>query len=93
MTDQFTPAWYIRQMLAREGVTQTEAAARMGISAAYLSDMLNGRRRVSPEIVELAVDRIETADKNAARLDLHRLGAASDGWILDRAKSQFKQEG
>jgi len=84
MSDQFTPAWYIRKMLERERVTQQEAAARVGISAAYLSDMLNGRRRVGPEIVELLIDRVETQDKAAARRDLHKLGAAADGWILDR---------
>jgi len=82
--DQFTPAWYLRSMLEREGVSQKDAAERLGISAAYLSDMLNGRRRIGPEIVELAVERIETQDKAAARRDLHRLGAAADGWILDR---------
>lgn len=84
MSEQFTPAWYLRKMLEREGVLQAEAAKRMGISGAYLSDMLNGRRRISPEICELAIDRIETTDKAAARRDLHRLGAAADGWILDR---------
>ena len=56
----------------------------MGISAAYLCDMLQGRRRVSPEIVELVVDRVETQDKDAARRDLHKLGAAADGWIVER---------
>jgi len=84
MGEQFTPAWYISRMLAREKVSQKDAAARIGISAAYLSDMLNGRRRIRPEIVELVVDRIETMDKEAARRDLHRLGAASDGWIIER---------
>lgn len=84
MGEQFTPSWYIRKMLEREGVSQQDAAKRMGISAAYLSDMLNGRRRISPEICELAVDRIETHDKTSARVDLHRLGAAADGWILER---------
>lgn len=84
MSEQFTPAWYLRKMLERELVTQKEAAERMGISAAYLSDMLNGRRRIGPEVCELAVERIETKDKPAARRDLHRLGAAADGWILQR---------
>ena len=63
---------------------QKDAAARIGISAAYLNDMLKGRRRVSPEIVELVVDRIETQDKDAARTVLHKLGAAADGWIIFR---------
>lgn len=80
--DQFTPAWYLRSMLEREKVSQKEAAERMGISAAYLSDMLNGRRRIGPEICELAVELIETTDKYAARRDLHRLGAAADGWVI-----------
>lgn len=84
MSDQFTPAWYLRKMLERERVSQKDAAERMGISAAYLSDMLNGRRRIGPEICELAVERIETQDKTHARIDLHRLGAAADGWILER---------
>lgn len=82
--EMFTPAWYISRMLEREKVSQKDAAARIGISAAYLCDMLNGRRRVSPEIVELVVERIETQDKVAARNDLHRLGAAADGWIVER---------
>lgn len=80
--DIFSPAGYISAMLRREGVLQKDAAARLGISAAYLSDMLNGRRRIGPEIVELVVDRIETQNQSAARLDLHRLGAAADGWIV-----------
>lgn len=84
MTEQFTPAWYISRMLEREKVLQKDAAARLGISAAYLSDMLNGRRRIGPEIVELVVERVETQDKDAARRDLHRLGAAADGWLLNR---------
>lgn len=82
--DIYTPAGYIRRMLAREKVSQQDAAARIGISAAYLSDMLNGRRRIGPEIVELVVERIETQDKDAARRDLHKLGAAADGWIIFR---------
>jgi len=81
--DMFTPAWYIARILERQHVTQKEAAQRIGISAAYLCDMLNGRRRIGPEIVELVVDRIETTDKYAARKDLHRLGAAADGWLID----------
>lgn len=78
-----TPAWYIRAMLKREHVTQREAAKRLGISEAYLSDMLNERRRIGPEMVALVVERIETADKNAAMSDLHALGAAADGWIIE----------
>ncbi len=80
---EYTPAWYLTQMLKRHGILQKDAAARLGISAAYLSDMLNGRRRIGPEIVELAVERIETEDRDAARRDLHRLGAAADGWIIE----------
>ena len=79
-----TPAGYITLMLRRERVSQKDAAERLGISAAYLSDMLNGRRRIGPEIVELVVERIETQDKVAARIDLHRLGSAADGWIVQR---------
>lgn len=84
LDDPFTPAGYITLMLRREGVSQKDAASRLGISAAYLSDMLNGRRRIGPEIVELVVERIETQDKNAARTDLHKLGSAADGWIVVR---------
>lgn len=82
--DIFTPAGYIAAMLRREKVLQKDAADRLGISAAYLSDMLKGRRRVGPEIVELVVERIETQDKDAARRDLHKLGAAADGWVIFR---------
>lgn len=81
-----TPAGYLTALLRREGILQKDAAARIGISAAYLSDMLNGRRRIGPEVVELIVDRIETTDKAAARRDLHMLGAAADGWIVDALK-------
>jgi len=71
-------------MLVRHKLSQKDAATRIGISAAYLCDMLNGRRRIGPEIVELVVERIETEDKELARRDLHRLGAAADGWIVER---------
>lgn len=83
-SDVFTPASYIGRMLQREKVSQKDAAERMGISAAYLCDMINGRRRIGPEMVELAVEHIETQDKNAARRDLHMLGAAADGWLVTR---------
>lgn len=82
--DIFTPAGYITAMLRREKVLQKDAAHRLGISAAYLSDMLKGRRRIGPEIVELVVERVETQDKDAARRELHKLGAAADGWIIFR---------
>jgi transcriptional regulator with XRE-family HTH domain len=83
MTDSLTPAWYVSAMLQREGVLQKEAARRIGISGAYLSDMLNGRRRIGPEMISLLVEHVETVDKKAALRDLHRLGAASDGWLVE----------
>jgi transcriptional regulator with XRE-family HTH domain len=82
MSEFMTPAWYVSNMLQREGVLQKDAAKRMGISSAYLSDMINGRRRIGPEMVALLIEHIETQDKDAARRDLHLLGAAADGWII-----------
>lgn len=77
-----SPAGYVAAMLRREQVSQRDAAKRIGISEAYLCDMLRARRRIGPEMVELIVQCIETEDKDAARLDLHRLGAEADGWIV-----------
>jgi transcriptional regulator with XRE-family HTH domain len=82
MDDPFSPGWYAGNMIQRAGISQKEAAARMGISAAYLSDMLKGRRRIGPEMVALLVEHVETHDKDAARRDLHHLGAAADGWLI-----------
>jgi transcriptional regulator with XRE-family HTH domain len=83
MTDhELTPAWYVRRIIERAGITQREAAKRLCISEAYLSDMLKSRRRIGPEMVELIVDRIETENMEAARVDLHFLGASADGWLV-----------
>jgi len=44
----------LRSARLRKGWTQTEAAARMGMTQAYLNFLENGKRRLTPELVRRA---------------------------------------
>lgn len=77
-----TACWYLAAMIRRHKLTQRQAAERLGVSEQYLSDIVNGRRYVTPELANAAVEKIETTDRPAALRDLHTLGAEQHGWIV-----------
>jgi transcriptional regulator with XRE-family HTH domain len=77
-----TASWYIAVMIQHHRLSQKEAAQRLGVSEQYLSDVVNGRRYVTPKLANAAVEKIETRDKLAALRDLHLLGAEQHGWIV-----------
>ena len=43
-----TPAEMIRHAMTQQGMLQRDLAASVGASAAYISDLLHGSRRLSP---------------------------------------------
>ena len=75
----------IEACLRRHGLSQKEAAEKLGISQGYLCDVLKGRRRVTPELASLVADRIEIESKSEFLADVHYLGALQDGWKISRA--------
>jgi addiction module HigA family antidote len=59
-----TIAQRIRAEAARHALTQAALAARLGISAQYVSDILSGRRSVSP-FVAVRLERVLGMDAAA----------------------------
>lgn len=60
------------------GHKQSDIAKRLGVSQAYLSDMLNGRRRINPPMLDKLADLLSIDRKSIARL--HKVGAREQGW-------------
>jgi hypothetical protein len=70
----------LKDSLGRSEVTQRGAAKLMGISPQYLHDVIAGRRRLTPELLSLWVNLVETMEKEELRQSLSILGAEADGW-------------
>ena len=49
---QFTPVDRLRHLMEEHALTQAELARRAGVPVTSLSDILNGKRRISPGIRE-----------------------------------------
>jgi HTH-type transcriptional regulator/antitoxin HigA len=47
---EFTPVERLRHLMEEHGLTQAEVARRTGVAVTSLSDILNGKRRISPRI-------------------------------------------
>jgi HTH-type transcriptional regulator/antitoxin HigA len=47
---EFTPVERLRHLMEEHGLTQAELARRTGVAVTSLSDILNGKRRISPRI-------------------------------------------
>ena len=73
---QFTEL--LEGILTTSKITQTEASARMGISAAYLSDIKQGKRSPTPEIIQLLTDVFALTRKQSTAL--HEAAARDKGF-------------
>ena len=82
------PCHIVFSVIERAGLMQKDAARLLGISPAYLSDVISGRRRVTPEMAELVCDRIEQEHADALRADFALFGAMADGWDVRRIRPQ-----
>lgn len=47
---EFTPVERLRRLMAEHSLTQAELARRTGVAVTSLSDILNGKRRISPRV-------------------------------------------
>ncbi|MGO9469047.1 MAG: helix-turn-helix domain-containing protein, partial [Isosphaeraceae bacterium] len=47
---EFTPVERLRHLMEEHALTQAELARRAGVAVTSLSDILNGKRRISPRI-------------------------------------------
>jgi addiction module HigA family antidote len=66
----------LRQCLEPLGLTITDAAAALGVTRNTLSELVNGKRGISPEM--------------AVRLS-RVFGGAEDGWLLQQAQYDLAQ--
>jgi HTH-type transcriptional regulator / antitoxin HigA len=47
---EFTPVQRLRHLMEEHALTQAELARRAGVAVTSLSDILNGKRRISPRV-------------------------------------------
>ena len=47
---EFTPVERLRHLMEEHALTQAELARRTGVAVTSLSDILNGKRRISPRV-------------------------------------------
>lgn len=71
-----TPAAFIRQFVK----AQTDLAAKVGWSTAYVSDLLSGKRIITAHKADMLADALTLTYKE--RQMLHRLGALAQGWDI-----------
>lgn len=71
-------AFRVRELLVQRLSTQKALAAELGISEAYLSDVLKGRRPPTPKLA----DGIAAWAADGERARWHGLGAMACGWFL-----------
>jgi len=73
---QFTELFEV--ILNTSKITQADASARMGISAQYLSDIKQGKRSPTPEIIELLTNVFNLTQKQST--ELHEAAARDKGF-------------
>ena len=64
--------------MERHNGKQKDVAERAGVSQAYVSDLLHGRRDMTPKALEKLCDAIDVDDNT--RANLHVMGARLAGW-------------
>jgi len=65
-------------------LNQPQLAEKIGASKPYVNQMLTGRRKPSPEWVDLIADTLGLGDKE--RVELHRAAARDSGFKIDLTK-------
>ena len=68
----------LRVLMCEQNLKQKDVAERAGVSQAYVSDLLHGRRDMTPKALEKLCDAIDVDDNT--RANLHVMGARLDGW-------------
>lgn len=68
----------VKTHLKREKSNQAALATAMEVSQSYISDLMHGRRGVTPNIASRICDAFGLKPKQ--RAEIHRLGARADGW-------------
>lgn len=74
----------VSSALTEARMTQPELADSIGASTAYVNQMITGRKRASPEWVDLVATALDLSERK--RVDLHRAAAKDHGFKLDLTK-------
>ena len=72
----------LQVLIDGRGLQQNAVAAAVGCSTAHVSDMLGGRRGVTPAMLEEILDAAGVKLPGARR-DFHRHAAVEAGWKID----------
>ena len=74
----------VSQALAEANINQADLATSAGVSPSYLNQMMTGRKKASPEWVDIVSRTLKLRD--AARKQLHKAAAKDAGYDIDLTK-------
>lgn len=70
----------LKVMLLNGDIPQKNLAAALGVSCSYVSDMLGGRRNMTPKFLNAALDRLNASITERASLNFE--AAQEAGWVI-----------
>lgn len=71
----------LRELMKDRSVSQTELAAQLDVSQAYVSSIVRGTKNMSPSTIDKAASVLKASEQ--ARVRLHRAAALDQGFHLD----------
>jgi transcriptional regulator with XRE-family HTH domain len=74
----------VSKELAEARLSQSELAAKTGLSASHLNQMMTGRKRAAPEWVDIIASTLKLQEPDRKRL--HRAAAKDAGYDIDLTK-------
>jgi len=70
----------VKARLTKAGLNQSELADAMGISQAYVSDLMHGRRGMTPSLVGRVSIALKLSRGDHTKVNM--LGARASGWDI-----------
>lgn len=70
----------VSKALTEAEMTQTELAAKIKQSTAYVNQVITGRKRAAPEWIDIMADAMQLSPRE--RVKLHRAAAIDQGFKL-----------
>lgn len=74
----------LKDILSQRGLSQNYAATASGVSQPYVNQVMNGRRKASPEWIDLISAALRVSREERVRL--HRAAAHDHGFKIDLTK-------
>jgi transcriptional regulator with XRE-family HTH domain len=74
----------VSKSLAEARLTQSGLAERTGQSPAYINQVITGRKKPSPQWIDMVANALNLSERE--RVHLHRQAAKAHGFTLDLTK-------